>query len=214
MSKSVLLIGATGLVGNLTLKKLLTHDQIGEVRIVTRRETGIIHEKLKELVVDFELIKPFKSFMQCDVIINCMGTTINKAGSKDAFERIDYFHPLRIAGLCKNNGASKMILLSAIGADKNSSIFYNKIKGRLETDCEALGFKELVIIQPSLLLGERKEHRFGEKLAQKLSVLLTPLVPAKYKAVSIEIVANTIVNHAISDGGLTLQRITYNDFIK
>ena len=212
--KSVLLIGATGLVGNLTLSKLLENDSIREVRIITRRKTGIVHEKLKELVIDFELLKPDDAFMQCDVFINCLGSTMKKAGSKEAFERYDYFYPHYIAGICKNNGTSKMILLSAMGANKNSSIFYNKIKGRLEKECEQIGFDELIILQPSLLIGERKEKRFGEKIAQKLSALLSPLIPSKYKPVSAEILANTILYHTITRCPENVQRITYTNFIK
>ncbi len=213
MSKSVLLIGATGLVGSLTLQKLLHDENINEVRIITRKETGIVHEKLKELVVDFELMKPFKAFMQCDVIINCMGSTMKKAGSKDLFERYDYFYPYQIATRCKKNGATKMILLSAIGAKKNSSFFYNKIKGRLEEDCEELGFDELIILQPSLLLGQREEVRFAEHTAQKLAAFLSPLIPSKYKPVSAESLAKTMVHYAVNTSGHSVQRLTYDHFL-
>lgn len=212
-TKSVLLIGATGLVGGITLRKLLQNDAIDEVRIITRRETGIVHEKLKELVVDFELIKPFKAFMQCDVLINCMGSTMKKAGSKEAFERFDYFYPHKIATICRKNGTSKMVLLSAMGASLKSSFFYSRVKARLEHECEEIGFEELVIIQPSLIVGERKEHRFGEKIGILLSGLMTVLLPKKYKPVTAEKLASTIVHYALTYCAQKVQRIDNNNFV-
>jgi uncharacterized protein YbjT (DUF2867 family) len=213
MPRSVLLIGATGLVGDLTLRKLLEHEEISEVRVITRKTTGIMHEKLKELVIDFELLKPFKGFMQGDVFINCLGSTRKKAGSADAFERIDYFYPLKIATACKTNGTKKMILLSAMGANKDSRLLYPRVKGQLEAACEALDFEELLIVQPSILTGERQEKRALEKMAFRFMKMIKNLLPSFYRPVSGEGLANTIVKNVFEKCSEKVQRIRYKDFV-
>jgi len=212
--KSVLLIGATGLVGRIVLGKLLHNNDINEVRIITRRETGIVNEKLKELVVDFELIEPFNSFMQCDVLINCMGSTMKKAGSKAAFERFDYFYPHKIATICHENGTSKMVLLSAMGAHLKSSFFYSRVKARLEQECVEIGFDELIIIQPSLIIGERAEHRLGEKMFMMLSGVMSAIMPLKYKPVTAEKLASTIVHYTLTQIKQKVKRIDKKNFVK
>ncbi len=213
MSLKVLLIGATGLVGNLSLVKLLHHDQIGEVRIITRRESGIVHEKLKELVIDFEKLGEYKSFMQCDILISCLGSTMKKAGSRKAFERFDYYYPKEIAEICRMNGCRKMILLSAFGADKKYS-FYTRVKGRLERECAKTGFESLIIIQPSLIIGTRTEKRFGEKMAKYIMGFFSPMMPSKLKSVTAETLAGTILWHAINKSHKPLDIIQYKDFVQ
>jgi uncharacterized protein YbjT (DUF2867 family) len=213
MAKSVLLIGATGLVGNITLRKLLQNDAITEVRIITRRATGLVNGKLKELVIDFEKLHDFKAFMQCDVFISCLGSTMKKAGSKKAFEHFDYYYPLELAKTCKEQGTQKMVLLSSMGADKGSLFFYNKIKGRLEEECENIGFDSLVIIQPSLILGDRKEKRAGERITKSIMTMAAPLLPSNYKPVSAETVSNTIVSSCLKNFKAPVERIRYKNFV-
>ena len=213
MSISVLLIGATGLVGNLTLQKLLQNNEISEVRIITRRETGIVHEKLKELVIDFERLHEFKAFMQGDVLINCLGSTMKKAGSKASFERFDHYYPLEIAKICRENGTKRMILLSAMGAKKDAIFFYNRIKGLLELDCESLGFESLMILQPSLISGNRNEHRPMEKIANAFFSIITPLLPDKIKQVSAHVLANTILKLSVESNEKGTNRIRFKNFV-
>lgn len=212
--KSVLIIGATGLVGHQVFLQCLQNPEINEVRIIVRKETGIIHEKLKELVIDFEMMKPLKAFMQCDVLINCMGSTMKKAGSKEKFERYDFYYPYNIATYCKENGTKRMILLSAMGANLKSMFFYNRIKGKLEEACEQLAFEELVIVQPSLLLGNRKESRFGEKLFQKLMPAISRFLPSDTRPIEASQLAQAIVYHAINSLNQKVSRIRYKIFFK
>ncbi len=212
--KSVLIIGATGLVGHQVLLQCLENPEFNDVRIIVRKETGIIHEKLKELVIDFELMKPVKAFVQCDVFINCMGSTMKKAGSKEKFERYDFYYPYTIAKYCQENGTKRMILLSAMGANLKSMFFYNRIKGKLEQACELLEFEELVILQPSLLLGNRNESRFGEKLFQKLMPAISKFLPSDTRPIEAKQLAQAIVYHAINPQNQKVSRIRYKNFFK
>jgi uncharacterized protein YbjT (DUF2867 family) len=120
----------------------------------------------------------------CDVGLCCLGTTIKKAGTKELFFKVDHDYVVNFAKLCRSSGAKKFIVVSAMGADSNSSVFYNQVKGQMEKALEGLGFESLVILRPSLLLGDRSEVRRGESLAQAILspfgfLFMGPLAPFK-----------------------------------
>lgn len=196
MGKTALILGATGLVGGACLARLLNDDSFEKVVALTRTPLKVKHNKLFNAVVDFNHPDSYMEYCVGDVLFSAMGTTIGKAGSKDAFLKVDYTYPFEVAKAAKQNGVGFHVLISSLGADADSSIFYSQVKGKLERDISLLGFTTNIIIQPSILLGERKEsrpmERIGQSFVQKCSFLFVgPL--AQFKGVSAETVAIAMI---------------------
>ena len=197
-NKTALVIGATGLVGEETLKQLLQSASYDKVITLTRRPLDINNPKLENLVVDFD--NPEKdSNIKADDVYCAMGTTISKAGSQAAFKRVDFEIPMQVAQQALNNGAAKFILVSSMGADAKSMVFYSRTKGELEQALAALKYKTVLVFRPSILLGNRKEHRTGEAIgrfaAEKLSFIFSgPL--AKYKGTPARLLARAMIKKA------------------
>ncbi|MCU0450858.1 MAG: oxidoreductase [Bernardetiaceae bacterium] len=197
-----LLLGASGLTGSLLLPLLLQHPAFTQVTVAGRRPLALQHPKLRQLILDFDHPEAQADQLAADVVFCCLGTTIAKAGSQAAFRRVDYEYPLRLAQLARAQGATKWLLVSALGAHARSSVFYSRVKGELERDLAAVGFASLVILRPSLLLGPRYERRPGEQLAQRLTPLLNPLLWGplrKYRAIAAQTVAQAMLKLALAD---------------
>ena len=194
-NKTALIIGATGLVGKFCLSYLLNENAYERVIAISRKPIGFTHPKLNNIVCDFDQLAKHQAEIKADDIYCCLGTTIAVAGSREAFTKVDYTYPLQVAEMAKQNGATQFLLVSALGADKNSKIFYSKIKGELEEAIQKLNFNSTYIFQPSFLKGFRKEFRLGEKIALILLpffeiMMLGPL--KKYKSIDAMVVANAM----------------------
>jgi len=198
----LLILGASGLTGSFVLKYALEDPRISEVFIWVRKPLCISHHKLKESVVNFleiDLYEP--NFPLVDSVCCCIGTTIRKAGSQRAFYDTDVLIPQKIAEIAHKKGIKTFVLQSSIGANSNSNNFYLKCKGEVEHNISELNFNSFIILQPSLLLGKRKEKRFSEKIAMYLMGALNGLFigPLKnYKAISAERVAKAMLFAAIN----------------
>ena len=191
--KTALLLGASGLTGSLLLQQLLQDDYYKKVIVYTRKSLNIQHQKLQEMIIDFDTID---TAVEANDIFCCLGTTIKKAGSKTAFEKVDFDYPLKIAQLQKNAGSEKFLVITAMGASANSSIFYSMVKGKLEKQLQLLQFSSLYIFRPSLIIGNRKEKRIGERIALILSTIINPLLMgslAKYKSVTAAAIAKAMI---------------------
>ncbi|WDF67157.1 NAD(P)H-binding protein [Sphingobacterium oryzagri] len=162
-----LVIGATGATGKEVVKQLLVDDRFTEVVAFVRRKSFSPHPKLSEIQVDFEKLEAYAAHIYGDVAFSCLGTTLKDAGSKEAQWRVDHDYQLLFAQLCQEHEVRHFILLSAIGVDPNSAIFYNKMKGTLEMEVKALHFNQLSIVQPSLILRPGS-NRMGEVIAGKV----------------------------------------------
>jgi uncharacterized protein YbjT (DUF2867 family) len=173
IKKTALLIGATGLVGNELLNYLLNSEVYEKVKIFTRKRINIEHSKLEQIKVDFENLGQYRDLLNVNDVYCCLGTTIKKAGTQEAFMRVDYEFSLEIAKLARDKSVEKFLIITAMGAEKNSKIFYNRVKGEIEEQLKMIKFPSLIIFRPSLLLGDRKEFRFGEKIAMVLSPLFS-----------------------------------------
>lgn len=200
--KTALLIGATGLVGEQCLVRLLADDHYDKVITLTRKTLGNKHPKHKNLIVDFDHLYLSAANIKADDVYCAFGSTIAKAGSQEAFRKIDVDYPKQIAQIAKANGAEKFILVSSIGADSQSSVFYSKMKGVLEDVVSEMGFQTVIIFRPSILIGNRKEQRTGEAigiaLAQSLSLLfIGPL--KKYKGTPVDFLASQMVKWGTSE---------------
>lgn len=193
-----LVLGATGLVGGSLLSELLKDSTFTSVDIIVRKKIENSNPKLTQIISDFRSINELQ-LISGDVLFICIGTTIKKAGSKDAFKRVDLDIPLEISKIAKHNNFSKVCLVSSMGANANSNIFYSKIKGQLEEALKKLNFSTLGIFQPSMLLGNRTEHRFGEQIGKVFMKTFEFLIPAQYKAIEAEKVAISMVEFSKSN---------------
>ncbi|MGA0558908.1 oxidoreductase [Larkinella sp. VNQ87] len=196
-SKTALVVGATGLIGNALTHRLLDSSAYEKVKVLVRHSLGWQHPRLQEIQYDFD--HPNSLLIRADDIFCCLGTTMKKAGSREAFRKVDYHYPLDVAKQALVNQARQFLLVSSMGANPGSSIFYNRVKGELERDLTALHFPALLIFRPSLLLGDRKEYRLGERIGEGLMKLFNPLIPAKYKGVRAESVASAMCHKAQDD---------------
>ena len=178
----ILLVGSTGLVGSEVLKILLTDTRISSVVTPVRKKTSNIeHAKLYQPVIDFDQLPADSKIWSADVVICTLGTTIKIAKTKENFKKVDLTYPIEVAKLGKQFGARHYILNSAMGANSQSKIFYNKVKGETEEALQKLGFSQLTIVRPGLIGGDRQEYRMGEQIAHKILSLLDPILPEKMK---------------------------------
>jgi uncharacterized protein YbjT (DUF2867 family) len=156
------------------------------------------HAKLKNPVVDFDHLPADASWWQTDAVVCALGTTMAKAGSKEAFRRVDLELPLQVAKLSMRHGAQSFALNSALGADAASRVFYSRTKGELEQALRAMKFPSLTLIRPGLLDGNRQENRPAERLAIWASKALGSLLPRRYRVVPAQRVANHLLESALA----------------
>ena len=197
--RTALVLGATGLVGGHCLELLLADDAWTRVTVIARRPSGRTNPKLVERVADFDRLDEQGDAFAADDVFCCLGTTIRKAGSQDAFRRVDHGYVVRAAELARKQRARQFLLVSALGADPGSRVFYNRVKGEAERDVSTQAFEGVALLRPSLLMGERAEHRRGEALAQKAAPILSPLLLGpfrKYRAVHGRTVARAMLRLA------------------
>ncbi len=180
MSKSALLIGASGLVGSGLLDYLLNSNEYYKVSIFVRKSIALNHAKLEERVINFEQLEDYQDAFDVDDIFCTLGTTMKKARSKENFKQVDFEYPLEIAKLAEKN-QTNFYIVTAIGADPKSPFFYSRVKGQLEEELKKLNLPSLHIFQPSLLLGERKEFRLGEEIGAMFSKVLSFLFIGRLK---------------------------------
>jgi uncharacterized protein YbjT (DUF2867 family) len=162
--RTALIAGATGLVGGSCLQRLLADGKYSRVIAIVRRPLAVAHPKLESRVIDFEQIGTLEPTAIDDVFC-ALGTTIKKAGSQEAFRKVDFEYPKALAEYAKRCGALRIALVSSVGADASSSNFYLRVKGETEAAIEWLGFGSTNIFRPSLLMGARPEQRIGEQIA-------------------------------------------------
>ena len=162
--KKALVIGATGLVGKQLVKQLLDDSGFSEVICFVRRRSGVTHPKLTEHLVDFKSPDSWSQMITGDVLFSCMGTTIRTAGSQEAQWEVDYTYQWNTASHAAANGVAHYVLLSAAGVTPDSRIFYNRMKGQLDEAVQQLPFRQIDIIRPSILAGNRQEVRTGERI--------------------------------------------------
>jgi uncharacterized protein YbjT (DUF2867 family) len=192
--RTTLLAGATGLVGRELLAGLLADPAVGAVHTLGRRPLDTSHPKLTHHVVDFGAPP---ALPPVDEVYLALGTTIKVAGNQPAFRAVDFDANLAVAKAARAAGARRLGLVSAMGADARSSIFYSRVKGELEDALAQLGYETLVIARPSMLAGDRQAlgqpERSGEKLAFRVSQLLRPVFPANYRSIAARDVAGALL---------------------
>lgn len=178
--KTALIAGATGLIGSELAQLLQASSYYQKIYLLVRREVATEDKKIETLVLDYDEFKA-EDLPRIQDVYCCLGTTMKNAGSKAAFRKVDYHYPLKLAELCRKNGAEQYMLVSSMGANKDSRFFYNQVKGETEEALAGVGYPALHIFRPSILLGDRKEKRVGEKIAQKVMQAVSPLLVAKLR---------------------------------
>jgi uncharacterized protein YbjT (DUF2867 family) len=190
-----IVVGSTGLIGSELLKLLENDQSFSKVTALVRKKTTAFTTKVNEVMVDFGSL-PVDLFENQDVVFCCLGTTIKKAGSKEAFRKVDFEYPLLTAKIAKEKGVEKFAIVTAMGANGQSRIFYNNVKGDTENALKNINFKSLGIFRPSMLLGDRAEARTGERIGQTIMKLFSWAIPKNYKAIQAKSVAVAMVNFA------------------
>lgn len=190
--RTALIAGASGLVGSHLLQLLISDNSFSKVKIVTRKPLNIGIAKVSEAVVDFDSLNQFSQHFSADVVFCCLGTTIKTAGSQQNFRKVDFTYCLELAKAAKAQGAKQFILVSSLGADAQSANFYLRTKGEIENAIAALNFDSFCILRPSMLLGDRKEKRFGESIGKTFMQATGFLFVGslkRYKAIEASVVA-------------------------
>lgn len=187
MTQTAIVFGATGLVGKELVFELLEDNRFLKVRTVARHPLPLSHAKLDQLIIpDFKDIDNYAGQLAANVYFCCIGATIKKAGTQEAFKKVDLDIPVKIASLAASLDVPNLLIVSSIGASAKSSNFYLRTKGQMEQQVQAVYKGNLKFMQPSLLLGRRSEFRMGERVAQMLAriagvFMIGPL--AKYKGI-------------------------------
>lgn len=206
-ARVILVAGASGLVGREVVAALLADKTVGAVHCVGRRSLSVKHAKLHNHVVDFTSLPALPKVDECYI---ALGTTIKVAGSQTAFRAIDLDAVVAVAKAAQSAGADKFGVVSAMGANPQSRVFYNRIKGEMELALTNMGLKSLVIARPSLLDGDRtllgQPERGGEGFGLWLARQLRPLIPVNYRAILAKDVANALIRavQAAKPGVVTL----------
>lgn len=193
-TKVAILAGATGLVGKQLLRQLLESPHYREVVALVRRPLLFQHAKLRQVVFDFD--HPDATALKGDDLYCALGTTLRKAGSKEAQYTIDGHYPAELGRLAKEQGVRQYLLVSSMGANAQSSAFYLRVKGELEQKLAGMGFDSFIAARPFFLTGDRSEFRLGEKISIGIVHLLQPVLPKKYKGIADTKVARALISLA------------------
>lgn len=187
MTQTAVVFGATGLVGKELVYELLENKQFLKVIAVLRQDLPIAHHQLEKIILkDYSELETIRNKLTADVYFCCIGTTIKKAGTRDAFKKVDFDIPVQIAKLAEAMHIQSLVAISSVGASTATSNFYLHTKGEMEQTIRTVYAGNLKIVRPSLLMGHRSEYRFGEKMAIFIMKAIGPLLfgpMKKYKGI-------------------------------
>lgn len=193
----LLLVGVTGLVGQQVLHQALDDPRVERLVAPTRRALTVTHPKLVAPVVRFDDLPADAEWWQADAAICALGTTIKKAGSQAGFREVDHDYPLAVARLAREHGTPAFVVVSAKGANRDSRVFYSRVKGELEADLAALDFPSLTVVRPALISGDRQEQRLGEQAAMQVLQLIGPLLPKAWRINPASRIAQVLLEAAV-----------------
>ena len=199
MKKTAIILGATGLTGGIILQKLIRDDNYKSIKLFSRSKIDGLPNKVVQFIGNLLEIDQFKSDFTSDEVYCCVGTTTKKTPDKKRYKQIDYGIPVTAAKLSKDNNIPTFLVISAMGANKKSSVFYNKTKGEMEYDVLQQNIKNTFILRPSLIGGDRGEYRMLEKIGLVVFKLIQPLFIGKlkqYKIINAETIAIAMIKLA------------------
>lgn len=196
MKKTAIVLGATGLTGSHLLELLLKDSDYEQVKVFTRQKLKISHPKLEEHLIDLLKLSDYTSDFTANVVFCCIGTTKAKTPNEALYRAIDYGIPVEAAKLCKQNSINNYIVISSLGANPKSKIFYNQLKGEMQRDVLAQQIEHTHILQPSLIVGNRKEKRTGEDFSKHFMKVFGFLIPPRYKMIQSNTIAQAMMQLA------------------
>ena len=195
--KKAIVIGGTGMVGLQLVKQLIEDEKYDEIISLVRHSSCIGNPKLQEKIINFDQPESWSNLVTGDVLFSTLGTTIAKAKTKNAQFKVDYTYQFIVAETAAKNGVGTYVLISSAGANSKSSVFYTNMKGKLEDAVQALSFKQITIIRPGQLAGNRVEKRKSEKIALSIMYFINKLgLLKRYKPIQAYQVAQAIINAA------------------
>lgn len=200
--KTALITGASGLIGTELVRQLLADERFGKVIVWVRTELSIIHPNLQQSIIDFDNIGSLSAMQGVDCAFCALGTTIHNAGSQAAQYKIDYEYVVRFGEYCRRSNIHSLAVVSSLGANAQSSNFYLRTKGEMEEALKRLQLPSLVMVRPSLLMGNRREFRLGEEVMIPLMKLFAPLFIGswrKYRGVEASKVAACLVSESLAN---------------
>ncbi|KEQ29504.1 hypothetical protein N180_03855 [Pedobacter antarcticus 4BY] len=200
MKKTAIIMGATGSVGTALVRLLLDDPRYSTVLVLLRREMPLSHPKLKQLLISFDKIKDYADQIKGDTVFCCIGTTAAQTPDKNEYRKIDFKYPLDLAWIAQENGATSYHLVSAMGADVTSKVFYSKTKGQLEEELKKIPYESIHIYRPSLLDAKRQQYRFAEDLLNRIMRVVNPLLVGglkKYRSIKAECVATAMLRYSL-----------------
>ncbi len=209
MKKTAIILGATGLTGGILLEKLLKDASFEKIKLFSRSSVKNNSPKIEEHLIDMFHLEDHSEAFKADVVFCCIGTTKANTPDKETYKKIDYGIPVTASKLAKQNEVKTFVVISAMGADADSSIFYNKTKGEMQRDVINKNIENTYVLQPSLIFGDREEKRFGEKVAISFMKIFGFLIPKKYKMIKAETIADAMV--VLAKEGFSQQQITSDE---
>ncbi len=215
MKKTVIVLGATGLTGSILLEKLINDDRYESIKLFSRKKIEGLPKKVQQFIGNILELENFKEDFKANEVFCCIGTTAKKTPNKELYKSIDYGIPVSAAKLSKENGINTFLVVSALGANAESSIFYNKTKGEMEQAVLQQKIANTYILQPSIIGGNRKEQRLGEKIGLTVFKIIQPLFIGKlkkYKIIEATDIANAMVK--LANSKTSTKNIIASDYIK
>lgn len=195
---TLLLLGATGLVGREVLRQAIADPRISRIVAPTRRPLPVSIRVLNPVVPDFEELPPEADWWRVDAVVCALGTTLRDAGSRRAFRTVDYDYPLTVARIARAHGARTYVLNSSLGAGPEAGSFYLRTKGQIEQAVAMCNYPSLTVVRPSLIGGERERPRRWERLGIRLLSALAPIMPRRYRVVPAAAVARALLEAAVA----------------
>ncbi len=202
MTKTAIIIGATGLTGRILLQKMIHDNRYSKIKLFSRTSVGITDQKVEEHLIDMLQLRDHAEEFIADQVFCCIGTTAAKTPDKELYHKIDYGIPVSAARLCKTNKIPVFVVISALGADANSRVFYNRTKGEMEKAILEFDIPKTHILQPSLIGGKRDEKRPGEYFFKVLMKIFNPLLIGplgKYRTIEPETIVSAMIRLANND---------------
>ncbi len=199
-NRTALVFGATGLVGGYLLEELVNIDVYQKITVFSRREPLVKNEKIKVILNNLENLEEISELITGHDLFCCLGTTIKKAGSQEAFKKVDLLLPSKLAEIGSRNHVHNFVVISSIGAKENTRNFYLQVKGLMEQEVMKYSFEHIVIVRPSLLLGDRQEYRFGESAGKTIMPLINLFLNGrlrKYRPIHGRNVAKAMISLAL-----------------